>query len=37
VEKRVHESVLRREIGIDEATRLEKDVSIHDESIQDDS
>jgi hypothetical protein len=26
-----------REIGIDEATRLGKDVSIHDESIQDDS
>jgi hypothetical protein len=35
VEKRVHESVLGREIGIDEATRLGKDV--HDESIQDDS
>jgi hypothetical protein len=37
VEKRVHESVLGREIGIDEATRLGKDVSIHDESIQYDS
>jgi hypothetical protein len=34
VEKRVHESVLGREIE-DEATRLGKDV--HDESIQDDS
>ena len=35
MEKRVHESVLGRESGIDEATRLGKDV--HDESIQDDS
>jgi hypothetical protein len=35
VEKRVHESVLGRESGIDEASRLGKDV--HDESIQDDS
>jgi hypothetical protein len=37
VEKRVHESVLGREIEIEEATRLGKDVSIQDESIQDDS
>jgi hypothetical protein len=47
VEKRVHESVLGREIGIDEATRLGKEIGIdeatrlgkdvHDESIQDDS
>jgi hypothetical protein len=35
VEKRVHESVLGREIEIDEETRLGNDV--HDESIQDDS
>jgi hypothetical protein len=35
VEKRVNETVLGREIGIDEATRLGNDV--HDESIQDDS
>jgi hypothetical protein len=32
VEKRVHESVLGREIGFDEATRLENDVSIQDDS-----
>jgi hypothetical protein len=35
VEKRVHESVVGREIEIDEATRLGKD--LHEESIQDDS
>ena len=37
MEKRVHESVLRREIGIEEATRLGKDVSIKDVSIKDES
>jgi hypothetical protein len=37
VEKRVHESVLGREIGIEEETRLGKDVFIQDESIQNDS
>ena len=32
MEKRVHESVLGREIGIEEATILGKDVSIQDDS-----
>jgi hypothetical protein len=32
VEKRVHESVLGREIGIEETTKLGKDVSIQDDS-----
>jgi len=35
VEKRVHESVLGGESGIDEATQLGN--VVHDESIQDDS
>jgi hypothetical protein len=32
VEKRVYESVFEREIGVDEETRLGKDVSIQDDS-----